>query len=143
MNASIYFKSGVGLIYTTILFFVIYLGLVWLSQYLIGFTWKGAILFWAIGLPVIIGLFQAIASLAAIPTMYLLKRFKWLCWLLLLPMLYFAYRFGAFLWELASAIGGILTWLLLISWFCETVWLFVAYFIAAIGSAYETDEVMA
>lgn len=140
MKISIWLKSGLGLIYTTILLAAAYFGTVWLTKFIINFTWLGAILFWIIGLPITIGLFQFLASVAAIPSVYLLKGSKWLSWVLLLPTLFFLYCLGSFLWELASTIGGILTWLLLISWFCESAWLFVAYFMVAIGSAHDTGQ---
>ncbi len=141
MKVSTVLKSGIGLIYTTILIWAVYLGVIWLTQFIIKLSWTGAILFWLIGTPITIGLFQAFASLAAIPVIYLMKGSKWICWLLLLPTLYFLFSFGWFLWTLGSAIGGALIWLLLVSWFCETAWLFVAYFTAAIGSAYESGNV--
>lgn len=140
MTTSTILKSGIGLIYTAILIWTVYIGVMWLTQFIIKLTWIGAILFWLIGIPVIIGLFQALASIAAIPVVYLMKNSKWICWLLLLPTLYFLFSFGVFLWTLGLAIGGVLIWLLLISWFCETAWIFVVYFIAAIGSAYDTSD---
>lgn len=140
MKVSTILKSGLGLIYTTIVLTLVYFGVVWITSYIIKFSWTGAILFWLIGIPVIIGLFQAIASIMAIPICYLLKGAKGLAWILLLPTLLFLWSYGHFLWMLASGIGGILVWLLLISWFCETVWLLIAYFMIAIGSAYEDDE---
>lgn len=140
MKISTFIKTGIGLVYTTILMAITLYGVSWATQFLIKLTWVGAILFWLIGVPIVIGLFQAIAALAAIPAVYLLKGAKWLGWLLVLPMLFFIYTFGAFLWKIASSIGGVLTWLLMISWFCETAWLFVAYLQIAIGSAYDTDK---
>lgn len=140
MKISTVIKSAVGLIYTTILIAALYFGVVWLTQFVIKLTWIGAALFWLIGIPVIIGLFQFLASTAAIPAAYLMKGSKWLSWLLLLPALFFLFSFGRFLWILASDIGGVLIWLLLISWFCETAWMFVAYVLVSIGSAYDTEN---
>ena len=133
-------KSGIGLIYTTLLTAAFYFGMVWLTQYVIKLTWFGAFLYWIIGIPIIIGIYQFIATLAAIPTAYLLKGARWMCWLLLLPTLYFFLNFGYFLWKIASGIGGVLIWLLMISWFFENAWLFFAYFNTAIGSAYDTRK---
>lgn len=138
MKPSIILKSGVGLVYTTILITGIYFGVVWLTQFVIKLTWTGALLFWLIGIPIVIGLFQFFATTAAIPAVYLMKGSKWLSWLLLLPTIFFLFSFGRFLWILASDIGGVLIWLLLISWFAETAWMFVAYAMASIGSAYDT-----
>lgn len=139
MKALTCFKSGIGLIYTSIILAALYFGVVWLTQYVVLLNWTGAILFWLFGLPIVIGLFQAVASVLAFPVVYLLKGAKWMCWLLLLPMLYFSYSFGHFLWMIASAAEGILVWLLAISWFMEIGWLFVAYFMIAMGSAYEEE----
>lgn len=137
MRLSIFLKSGLGLVYTTILIAVVYFGAVWLTQFLIKLTWIGAIVFWLVGIPIAIGLFQLLGSLAAIPSVYLMKGSKWLSWILLLPAIYFLFCFGRFLWILASNIGGALCWLVLITWFCETAWLFIIYALTAIGSAYD------
>lgn len=139
MKALTFFKSGVGLIYTTILFWLLYFVFIWVSRYILLLNWTGAILFWIIGLPIAIGLFQAISTVAAIPAVYLMKGAKWIGWILVLPCIYFMFSWGYFLWNVASAIGGLLVWLLSISWFLETAWLFVAYLMVAIGSCYETD----
>lgn len=140
MKPSVIFKSGVGLIYTTVLIAATYFGVVWLTQFVIKLNWIGALVFWLIGIPIVAGLFQFLATTAAIPTMYLMKGSKWLSWLLLLPTVFFLLSFGRFLWILASNIGGVLIWLLLISYFLETVWLFVAYVMASIGSAYDYGQ---
>ena len=73
----------------------------------------------------------------AMPTVYLMKGSKWLSWLLLLPVVYFIFSFGRFLWLIAANVGGALIWLLMISWFAEIAWVFVAYLMVSIGSAYE------
>lgn len=140
MRFSTILKSGLGLIYTSIIIAAIYFVLVWVTQYIVNFTWTGAILFWLIGLPIMIGLFQAIASIAAMPVVYLMKGSKGVSWLLILPASFFLFSFGTFLWTVASSVGGILIWLLLISWFSEVVWLFVAYFMVAISSAYNSED---
>lgn len=140
MKPSIVLKSGIGLVYTTILITAIYFGVVWLTQFVIKLTWTGAVLFWLIGLPIIIGLFQFLATTAAIPTVYLMRGSKWLSGLLLLPAMFFLFSFGRFLWILASDIGGVLIWLLLISWFLETAWIFAVYAMASIGSAYDIES---
>ncbi len=140
MKPSVIFKSGVGLIYTTILIAATYFGFVWLTQFVIKLNWTGALVFWFIGIPIVAGLFQFLATTAAIPTMYLMKGSKWLSWLLLLPTVFFLLSFGRFLWILASDISGVLIWLLLISYFLETAWLFVAYAMASIGSAYDYEQ---
>lgn len=140
MKLSTILKSGLGLIYTTALIAAVYMGVIWLTQFIIKLNLTGAILYWLIGIPIIVGLFQFIASIVAIPAIYLLKGSKWMSWLLVLPTLFFVYSYGSFLWNLASAIGGVLVWLLLISWFLETIWLFVAYLMVAMGSAFETEE---
>lgn len=140
MKLSTCIKSGLGLIYTTVLLGAAYCGIVWATQYIIRLNWTGAILFWLIGIPILIGLFQFISVLAAIPSVYLLKGSKWLSWLLALPTIFFMFGLGSFFWRIASSIGGLLIWLVMISWFFETAWLFVAYFMSAIGSAYEEGE---
>lgn len=130
-------KSGVGLVYTTILIAAVWFGAIWLTQFVIKLSWTGAIIFWLIGLPIMIGLFQFLATLMAMPTVYLIKGSKWLSWLLLLPVVYFIFSFGRFLWLIAANVGGALIWLLMISWFAEIAWVFVAYLMVSIGSAYE------
>lgn len=140
MKLSTILKSAVGLIYTTIFLIVVEFGAVWLTQFIIRLDWTGAIIFWLIVIPIAIGLFQFIATIAGIPVVYLFKGSKWISWLMLLPTLYVLYSYGAFLWNLASAIGGVLAWLILISWFFETAWLFVSYCYIAIGSAYESAD---
>lgn len=137
MKVSTILKSGLGLIYTTVILAVVYMGIVWLTQYIVNFTWTGAILFWLIGLPIAIGLFQVIATIMAMPIGFLLRGTKWFVWILLLPTTFFLWSFGRFLWIAASEIGGILVWLLLISWFFETAWMLISYFMIAIGAAYE------
>lgn len=146
MKASTFLKSGVGLVYTTILIAALYMGIIWLTRFVVNFTWTGALLFWGIGLPIVVGLFQFIATFSAIPVVHLMKGAKWLSWLLVLPALFFVYSLGAFLWKIASSVGGVLIWLLMISWFAETAYLFVSYLYIAIGSAYEkvdTTEALA
>lgn len=79
MKVSTCFKSGIGLVYTSIILAAIYFGAVWLTQYVVLLNWTGAILFWLFGLPIVIGLFQAVASALAFPAVYLLKGAKWMC----------------------------------------------------------------
>lgn len=140
MKATTFLKSGIGLIYTTVLMAAVYFGIIWLTQYIVNLSWTGALIFWIVGAPIVIGLSQAIASLAAIPTAYLMKGAKWMGWLLVVPVLYFMISYGAILWHVASSVGGLLVWLLMISWFGETAWLFIAYLYIAIGSAYEEQS---
>ncbi|MBD5267963.1 MAG: hypothetical protein HDS41_07315 [Bacteroides sp.] len=134
-------KSALGLIYTVLIMLAIEAGLIWLTRYLIFFnwTWGWALAFWVIGLPLIIGIFQFLATISAIPAVYLMKGSKALGWILLLPAIYFIVSWGYFLYNVASSIGGILTWLIFISWFAETAWFFGAYSFIAIGSAYEHE----
>lgn len=132
--------GGAGLIYTVVLFLALNVLFVWLSQYLVSFTWIGAAVFWIFGLPIIIGIFQTIASLASLPIVYLMKETRYLSLLLIIPALYCVFSLGHFLWILASSIGGILIWLLAITWFGETAWFFIACLILAISSAFETSE---
>lgn len=134
-------KSAVGLIYTTLIMLVIEICFIWLTRYLIMFNWNWwwAIAFWMIGLPLIIGIFQVLATISAIPTAYLMKGCKAFGWILLLPSLYFTGSWGYFLYNIASSLGGILTWLLVISWFFETAWFVGSYSFIAIGSAYENE----
>lgn len=140
MKVSVILKSVVGLVYTTVILAAIYFCVIWLTKFVIPLSWTGAIVFWVVGLPIAIGLFQFLATMAAIPAVFLMKGSKWLSWLLLLPALFFLFSFGRFLWIVASGVGGALIWLLLISWFCEIAWLFTAYAIAAIGSAYDSKS---
>lgn len=140
MKVSVLLKSGLGLVYTTVILLLVYFGAVWLTKYIVTFSWVGAILFWLIGLPIVVGLFQGLAAIIAVPIVRLMKGARWACWLLLLPTLYIVYCFGYWLWAVASEIGGVLCWLLAISWFLEIAWLFIAYFLTAMSAAYTEKE---
>ena len=134
-----FLKSIAGLIYTSIVLFLLEFGIVYGAALIlrINWSWIGAILFWMFAMPVIIWLFQTLASVIAIPCAALMKRTKYLSLLILIPTIYFLFSFGKIMWLTASGIGGVLIWLICISVFLEFAWLFCVYAYVSIGSAFE------
>ena len=134
-------KAVLGLVYTTLIMFACEFGILLLTYKVVQIHWTilGVLAFIFIGLPIIVGIFQLLATLLSIPVSYLLKGSRYISLVLLLPALYFSFSFGRVLWMIASAIGGISIWIFMVAWFFEFVWLFGAYVMIALSSAFESE----
>ena len=143
MNIKSILKGCAGLIYTVILFLVLYFALIWVTRCILRLSWSGPVILWLLGFPIAIAIFQALATLAGVPIAYLMKGTRHFSWILVAPALYFIFSFGSVLWVCASTVGGVFIWLLAIAWFSETAYFFYAYLIIAIGAAFEESDVIA